>query len=57
VATEQALVGANLSDANQLRTAIALSFSDVRPLEQNAFKSELAQRAVIRALQTIGSRA
>ena len=56
-AAEQALVGANLSDANQLRTAIALSFSDVRPLERNAFKAELAQRAIIRALQTIGSRA
>jgi xanthine dehydrogenase YagS FAD-binding subunit len=56
-AAEQALVGANLSDANQLRTAISPGFSDVRPLEQNAFKSELAQRAVIRALQTIGSRA
>jgi xanthine dehydrogenase YagS FAD-binding subunit len=56
-AAEQALVGADLSDANQLRRAIALSFTDARPLEQNAFKSELAQRAVLRAVQTIGARA
>lgn len=56
-AAEKALVGANLTDADQLRTAIALSFTDARPLEQNAFKSKLAQRAVLRALQTIGARA
>jgi xanthine dehydrogenase YagS FAD-binding subunit len=54
-AAEQALVGANLNDADRLRKAIALSFTDARPLEQNAFKSELAQRAVLRAVQTIGA--
>jgi xanthine dehydrogenase YagS FAD-binding subunit len=56
-AAEKALVGANLNDADRLRKAIALSFTDARPLEQNAFKSELAQRAVLRAVQTIGARA
>ena len=57
IAAEQALVGASVKDPNQLRTAIARSFADARPLEHNAFKVELAQRAVLRALQTVGARA
>jgi xanthine dehydrogenase YagS FAD-binding subunit len=56
-AAEQALAGASLHDSDRLREAIARSFTDVRPLEQNIFKVELAQRAVLRALQTAGTRA
>jgi xanthine dehydrogenase YagS FAD-binding subunit len=56
-AAEQALVGASLGDPSQLRGAVARSFVDARPLEYNAFKAELAQRAVLRALQTAGARA
>jgi xanthine dehydrogenase YagS FAD-binding subunit len=55
--SEQALVGVDIGDANNLRTAIARGFSDARPLEQNEFKVELAQRAVLRAVQTAGARA
>jgi xanthine dehydrogenase YagS FAD-binding subunit len=57
VAAERALVGTSLKDPDRLRGAIAQSFSDARPLEHNAFKVELAQRAVLRALQTAGARA
>jgi xanthine dehydrogenase YagS FAD-binding subunit len=56
-AAEQALAGASLHNSDRLREAIARSFTDARPLEQNAFKVELAQRAVLRALQTVGARA
>ena len=56
-AAEQALTGVNLRDTGRLREAIARSFADARPLEQNAFKVELGQRAVLRALQTAGARA
>ena len=56
-ATEQALVGVGLDDAAALRAAIAQGFAEARPLEQNAFKIELSQRAVLRALQTAGARA
>jgi xanthine dehydrogenase YagS FAD-binding subunit len=56
-AAEQALAGVNLDDPARLREAIARSFTDARPLEQNVFKVELAQRAVLRALQTVGKRA
>jgi xanthine dehydrogenase YagS FAD-binding subunit len=55
--SEQALVGVDIGDANKLRTAIARGFDDARPLEQNEFKVELAQRAVLRAVQTAGARA
>jgi xanthine dehydrogenase YagS FAD-binding subunit len=55
-ATEGALPGNSLADSSALRRAVALSFSDARPLSQNAFKIELAQRAVVRALQTAGAR-
>ena len=55
--SEQALVGVDIGDANKLRAAIARGFADARPLEQNEFKVELAQRAVLRAVQTAGARA
>ena len=54
---ETALRGASLDDGNTLRSAIAASFDDARPLAHNAFKVELAQRVALRALQTAGARA
>jgi xanthine dehydrogenase YagS FAD-binding subunit len=56
-ATERALAGIALNDTNKLRAVIALSFADARALTHNAFKVELAQRVVLRALQTAGERA
>jgi xanthine dehydrogenase YagS FAD-binding subunit len=56
-AAEEALRGLSLDDAGLLRNAIAKSFTDARPLVHNAFKVELAQRCVLRALQTAGARA
>jgi xanthine dehydrogenase YagS FAD-binding subunit len=56
-AAETALRGVALDDAGALRTAIATSFTDARPLAHNAFKVELAQRAALRAVQTAGARA
>jgi len=55
-AAETALRGAALDDDGALRSAIATSFADARPLARNAFKIELAQRAVLRAIQTAGER-
>jgi xanthine dehydrogenase YagS FAD-binding subunit len=57
VAAEAALSGVSLDDVDALRSAIATSFSDARPLAHNAFKVELAQRVALRALQTAGARA
>jgi xanthine dehydrogenase YagS FAD-binding subunit len=54
---EAALGGVALNDDEGLASAIATSFTDARPLAQNAFKVELAKRAVLRALQTAGARA
>jgi xanthine dehydrogenase YagS FAD-binding subunit len=54
---ETALRGASLADTDALKSAIAMSFTEARPLVHNAFKVELAQRAVLRALQTAGARA
>lgn len=54
--TEAALRGFSLTDELGLSSAIAKSFAEARPLEQNAFKIELAQRAVLRAIQIAGSR-
>jgi xanthine dehydrogenase YagS FAD-binding subunit len=51
------LRGASLDDSDALKAAIATSFSEARPLAHNGFKIELAQRAVLRALQTAGARA
>jgi xanthine dehydrogenase YagS FAD-binding subunit len=56
-AAEEALRGLPLDDEARLRIAIAKSFTDARPLTYNAFKVELAQRCVLRALQTAGARA
>jgi xanthine dehydrogenase YagS FAD-binding subunit len=56
-AAEAALRGASLDDSDALKAAIATSFSEARPLAHNGFKIELAQRAVLRALQTAGARA
>jgi xanthine dehydrogenase YagS FAD-binding subunit len=57
VAAEAALPGASLDDIEALRSAIATSFTDARPLAHNGFKVELAQRVALRALQTAGARA
>jgi xanthine dehydrogenase YagS FAD-binding subunit len=56
-AAETALRGYPLDDTDALRSAIAQSFDDVRPLVHNAFKVELAQRVALRALQIAGGRA
>jgi xanthine dehydrogenase YagS FAD-binding subunit len=57
VAAEAALAGASLDDTDTLRSAIATSFTDARPLTHNGFKVELAQRVALHALQTAGARA
>jgi xanthine dehydrogenase YagS FAD-binding subunit len=54
---EAALRGVSLGDVDALTSALATSFTDARPLAQNAFKVELAQRVALRALQTAGARA
>ncbi len=54
---EGALRGASLDDVDALQSAISLSFVDARPLTHNAFKTELAQRVALRALQIAGARA
>jgi len=54
---ETALRGTSLDDGDTLRSAIATSFGDARPLLHNAFKVELAQRVALRALRTAGARA
>jgi xanthine dehydrogenase YagS FAD-binding subunit len=56
IAAEGGLRGISLDDIDGLRSAIAASFVDARPLAHNAFKIELAQRAALRALQTAGAR-
>src|SRR6266700_3808409 len=56
-AAETGLRGISLDDIDGLRSAIATSFTDARPLAHNAFKIELAQRVALRALQTAGARA
>ena len=55
-ATESALRGAPLDDTGALKAAIAASFAEAHPLAHNAFKIELAQRVVLRALETAGAR-
>jgi xanthine dehydrogenase YagS FAD-binding subunit len=56
-AAETSLRGASLGDIDALKSAIARSFTDARPLAHNAFKVELAQRVALRALRTAGERA
>jgi xanthine dehydrogenase YagS FAD-binding subunit len=55
-AAETALPGVSLDNVDALRSAIATSFAEARPLVHNAFKVELAQRVALRALQTAGAR-
>jgi xanthine dehydrogenase YagS FAD-binding subunit len=55
-AAETALRGVSLDNTDALKSAIAASFADARPLADNAFKVELAQRVALRALQTAGAR-
>ena len=55
-AAETALQGVSLDNVDALRSAIATSFAEARPLAHNAFKVELAQRVALRALQTAGAR-
>jgi xanthine dehydrogenase YagS FAD-binding subunit len=55
-AAESALRGVSLENTDALKTAIATSFTDARPLAQNAFKVELAQRVALRAIETAGGR-
>jgi xanthine dehydrogenase YagS FAD-binding subunit len=55
-AAESALRGVSLENTGALKTAIATSFTDARPLAQNAFKVELAQRVALRAIETAGGR-
>ena len=54
-AAESGLRGISLDDIDELRSAIAASFIDARPLAHNAFKVELAQRVALRVLQTAGA--
>ena len=56
-AAEAALRDVSLDDIDTLKSAIAGSFTDARPLTHNGFKVELAQRVAVRALQTAGARA
>jgi xanthine dehydrogenase YagS FAD-binding subunit len=55
-AAERALTGRRL-DEGSLKAAAALAMRDARPLRENAFKVELAQRAIVRALQEAGGSA
>jgi xanthine dehydrogenase YagS FAD-binding subunit len=55
-AAETGLRGISLADLGGLRSALAASFVDARPLAHNVFKVELAQRVALRALQTAGER-
>jgi xanthine dehydrogenase YagS FAD-binding subunit len=55
-AAEGGMRGISLDDIEGLRSAIATSFTNARPLAHNAFKVELAQRIALRALQTAGAR-
>ena len=52
-AGEAALVGAGF-EAATLDTALQPAFSEARPLAHNAFKGELARRAVVRAVLAAG---
>jgi len=55
-AAESALRRVSLDDIDALKSAIATSFTEARPLAHNAFKVELAQRVALRALETAGAR-
>jgi xanthine dehydrogenase YagS FAD-binding subunit len=55
-ATEQALTGQPLSRDN-VQKAAALAVQDAKSYRDNGFKIELAQRAIVRAVQTAGGQA
>jgi xanthine dehydrogenase YagS FAD-binding subunit len=55
-AAEQVLNGHPLTDAN-LRTAASAAVADARAQRDNAFKIELAQRAIVRAVNQAAGRA
>jgi xanthine dehydrogenase YagS FAD-binding subunit len=55
-ATEQALTGQPLS-RNNVQQAAALAVQDAKSYRDNGFKIELAQRAIVRAVQTAGGQA
>jgi xanthine dehydrogenase YagS FAD-binding subunit len=55
-AAEQALVGRALDDAS-IAAATDRLLAGARPLKENAFKVELARRAIARALKTAGASA
>jgi xanthine dehydrogenase YagS FAD-binding subunit len=50
-AAESALAGVSIDDRDALADAVALSFTDSRPLADNGYKVTLAQRTAVRALQ------
>jgi xanthine dehydrogenase YagS FAD-binding subunit len=50
-ASERALVGVAVGDADRVREAIEEDFAGARPRRNNGFKVELAKRAVVRTLQ------
>jgi xanthine dehydrogenase YagS FAD-binding subunit len=54
-AAEQMLTGRPLTDAN-VHEAASAAVSDARPQRDNAFKIELAQRAIVRAVNRAASR-
>ena len=56
-AAETALRGVSLDHVDALKSAIAQSFAEARPLAHNGFKVELAQRVALRAVQIAGERA
>ena len=51
--SEELLAGKNLEVAG-LRQAAAAAVEGAKPYRDNAFKIELAQRAIVRALQVAG---
>lgn len=51
---EAAMDGLDVRDTDGLRKAVAASFTEARPLPDNGFKVELAQRAAVRAIQNAG---
>jgi xanthine dehydrogenase YagS FAD-binding subunit len=55
-ASERALVGVPVADADRLREAIEEDFAEARPRRNNGFKLELAKRAVVRTLQLAADR-
>jgi xanthine dehydrogenase YagS FAD-binding subunit len=56
-AAEAALRGVSLDDEGALKSAIAQSFAEARPLAHNVFKVKLARRVALRTLETAGERA